>query len=215
MTICSILSILIGSILALYQIKIKRFFAYSAIVHMGYILLSISIGSYLSIYVSFYYLFIYLLVSLNIFTIYLVIYRQDKSSIKNLVDGVSILHSNFFLAFLFVIALLSVAGIPPLAGFFGKLYLFSLLIETGNYFLALYVVLMSVLSCAYYIRFIRFILFTEIINEQPITFILTITELQAYLISLLFIINISFLFFQGPILILFDNIFLNLIICLL
>lgn len=214
-TLCSILSILIGSILALYQVKIKRFFAYSAIVHMGYILLSMSLGSSLSIYVSFYYLLIYILVSLNIFTIYLVIYRQDKSSLKNIVDGISILHSNFFLAFLFVIALLSVAGIPPLAGFFGKLYVFSLLMETGNYFLALYVVLMSVLSSAYYIRFIRFILFTEIINEQPITFILPISEVQAYLISFLFIINISFIFFQGPILILFDNIFLNLIICLL
>jgi len=84
--------------------------------------------------------------------------------------------------------------------------------ETGNYFLALYVVLMSVLSCAYYIRFVRFIFFTEIINEQPITFTNTISELQAYLIAFLFIINISFIFLQGPILILFDNIFLNIII---
>lgn len=212
--ICSICSIFVGSILALYQIKIKRFFAYSAIVHMGYILLSMSLGSYLSVYVSFYYLFIYLLVSLNIFTIYLVIYRQDHSPLKNIVDSISILHSNFLLAFLFVIALLSVAGIPPLAGFFGKLYIFSLLMETGNYFLALYVVLMSVLSSAYYIRFVRFIFFTEIVNEQPITFIITITELQSYLISFLFIVNIAFIFLQGPILILFDNIFLSLIICL-
>ena len=213
-SICAIFSIFVGSVLALYQIKIKRFFAYSAIVHMGYILLTMSLGSYLSVYVAFYYLFIYILVSLNIFTIYLVIYRQDNSPLKNIVDGISVLHSNFFLAFLFVIALLSVAGIPPLAGFFGKLYVFSLLMETGNYFMALYVVLMSVLSAAYYIRFVRFILFTEIINEQPITFIITITELQAYLISFLFIINISFIFFQGPILILFDNIFLNQIVCL-
>lgn len=80
--------------------------------------------------------------------------------------------------------------------------------------MALYVVLMSILSSAYYIRFVRFILFTEIVNEQPITFIIIISELQAYLISFLFIINISFIFFQGPILILFDNIFLNLIVCL-
>lgn len=214
MLICAVFSIFLGSILGLYQIKIKRFLAYSAIVHMGYILLGMSLGSNLSVYVSFYYLFIYILISLNIFTIYLVIYKQDNSSLKNIVDGISILHSNFFLAFLFVIALLSIAGIPPLAGFFGKLYLFSFLIQTGNYFLALYVILMSVLSSVYYIRFIRFILFTEIINEQPITYVITISEIQAYLISFLFIINICFIFFQGPILILFDNIFLNLIICL-
>ncbi len=213
MTICSVLSILIGSILALYQVKIKRFFAYSAIAHMGYILLSMSLGSYLSIYVSFYYLFIYILVSLNIFTIYLVIYRQDKSPLKNIVDGISLLHSNFLLAFFFVVALLSVAGIPPLAGFFGKLYVFYLLVETGNYFLATFVVLMSVLSSAYYIRFVRYILFTEIINKQPITFVKPITRVQACLISFLFILNICFVFFQGPLLIWFDNIFLNVIIC--
>lgn len=212
MLICAILSIFIGSILALYQVKIKRFFAYSAIAHMGYILLSISLGSYWSIYVSFYYLFVYILISLNIFTIYLVLYKQDNSSLKNITDGVSILHSNFLLAFLFVIGLLSIAGIPPLAGFFGKLYVFSLLIETGNYFLALFVVLMSVLSCVYYIRFVRFVLFTEFINKKPIAFIKKITELQSLLIILLFILNISFIFLQGPILILFDNIFFNLII---
>jgi NADH-quinone oxidoreductase subunit N len=173
-----------------------------------------SIGSWLGIYISFYYLIIYLLVSINIFTIYLSIFKHDNSNIKNIVDIVYILHSNFHLSFIFIIALLSLAGIPPLAGFYGKLYLFFLLIQTGNYFIALYVVLFSVFSCIYYIRFIRYILFTDNVNEIPITYIHTITELQAYFIVILFFLNISFIFIQGPIIIFLDNIFIKALLCL-
>jgi NADH-quinone oxidoreductase subunit N len=155
--VCSLLSIFIGSIFALYQIKLKKFFAYSTIAHMGHIVLCMSIGSGLSIYVSFYYLIIYLLITISLFTIYLSIYKHDNTNIKNIVDIIYITRSKFHLSFIFAITLLSLAGIPPLAGFYGKLYLFQLLISTGNYFIALYVVLFSVLSCIYYIRFIRFL----------------------------------------------------------
>ena len=156
---CSIFSILIGSILALYQVKIKRFFAYSAIVHMGYILLSLFLGNWLGVYTSFYYLFVYLLASVNIFTIFLAIYKNDNSNIKNIVDVISILHSNPFLSFIFAINLLSLAGIPPFAGFYGKLHVFFLLLDTGNYFLGMLVVLFSVLNCVYYISLYVFYCF--------------------------------------------------------
>jgi NADH-quinone oxidoreductase subunit N len=210
--LCSFFSIFLGSILALYQVKIKRFLAYSAIVHMGYILLPISLGTYASMYVAFYYLFVYVLVSINIFTIFLIMYKEKGVPVRNIVDISYISHSNFFLAVLFSLAILSVAGIPPLAGFFGKIYVFSFLIETGNYFLALFVVLISVLSCAYYIRLVRFILFREKNDKLPISNYIHITEIQSFLLIFLFYINFFFFFLQGPLILIFDNILLSLLV---
>jgi NADH-quinone oxidoreductase subunit N len=206
------MSIFIGSILALYQVKIKRFLAYSAIVHMGYILLCISLGSYASIYIAFYYLFVYVLVSINIFTIFLIIYREKGTPVRNIVEVAYISHSNLFLAVLFSLAILSVAGIPPLAGFFGKIYAFSFLIETGNYYLALFVVLISVLSCAYYIRLVRFILFREKNDKLPVLNYINITEIQSFLLIILFFLNLFFLFLQTPIILIFENILLSLLV---
>lgn len=203
---CSILSIVVGSVLALYQIKIKRFLAYSAIVHMGYIVLSLSLPA--GAPVAFYYLIIYLLSSVNIFTMYIVIARQNNAPLVNITDIGPVLNSNFMLAFFFTVALLSLAGVPPLPGFFGKLYVFYLLIETGNYMLALALVLLSILSCVYYLRFIRFVLFTEVPGLRRIIFLKGIPRLQAFLISFLFMINVCFIFAQAPILLFLTNIIL-------
>jgi len=148
---CAIFSILTGSFLALYQIKIKRFFAYSAVVHMGYIVLSMCLGTWFGFYASFYYLCIYLISCINIFIIFLVICKYNKTTIKNIVDIVSIIHSNFHLSFIFVFNLLSLAGIPPLAGFYGKLFVFNILMQTGNYYIVFFIIFCSVVSCVYYI----------------------------------------------------------------
>lgn len=130
----ALLSIFVGTCLALYQVKIKRLLAYSAVSHMGFIFLAILIGSELGVYSSIIYLFIYLLININIFSILLVIRKYiNKVEIKNLVEFSSLFNSNFMLSFLFVICLLSLAGIPPLAGFFGKFYIFFLLISSGQY----------------------------------------------------------------------------------
>jgi NADH:ubiquinone oxidoreductase subunit 2 (subunit N) len=156
--ILAIFSIFVGTLLALYQTKIKRLLAYSAVSHMGFILLSILIGSEMGFLCSFIYLFIYLLISINIFSIIISIRKYlYKIELKNLVEFVSLFQSNFILSFFLVLCLLSIAGIPPFAGFFGKFYLFFLLTSSGQYLVALYVVLFSVLSCVYYIRLIRFI----------------------------------------------------------
>lgn len=99
-----------------------------------------------------YYLFIYILTSIQIFSIIIVIRRQFSFiKIKNLVEFVSVSHANFVLSFLFVFALLSLAGIPPMSGFFGKIFIFFALIANGQYLLALCAVLFSVVTCVYYI----------------------------------------------------------------
>ena len=135
---------------------------------MGYILLSLFLGNWLGVYTSFYYLFVYLLASVNIFTIFLAIYKNDNSNIKNIVDVIFVLHSNPFLSFIFAINLLSLAGIPPFAGFYGKLHVFFLLLDTGNYFLGMLVVLFSVLNCVYYISLYVFYCFWIILKNYQL-----------------------------------------------
>lgn len=150
---CALLSILIGSVGSLYQFKLKRLLAYSAIANMGYILLGFCSGSIIGCIASFYYLFIYIFMSINIFSIIVVIRRYPSFlKIKNLVEFVSLSHSNFVLSLLLIFCLLSLAGIPPLAGFFGKFLIFISLVNKGYYLLALYALLFSVLTCIYYIR---------------------------------------------------------------
>jgi len=154
----SIISIIVGSIGALYQINIKRLLAYSAIVNVGYILLAFIVNSAFNIFAAMYYLVIYIFISFNLFIILLYIRRYPlKLKLKNLVEFVSITHSNIYLSGCLLISLFSMAGIPPFAGFFSKLVVFTSFISGGHYLLALFAVLLSALICVYYIRLIRFI----------------------------------------------------------
>ena len=191
---------LIGSVGALYQVRFKRMLGYSAIANLGYVLLGFCSGSAFGCFSAFYYFFVYIILSLNIFSI-LVIIRRYPSNAKlcNLSEVVSITHSNFLLSLLLVFCLLSLAGIPPLIGFFGKFFVFMSLIFSGHYFLALYGALFSVLTCVYYIRLIRFILF-EKPEKLPVYYLLPISNIQAYFVVFISILNIFFFFFQGPLL---------------
>jgi NADH-quinone oxidoreductase subunit N len=150
----SIISIIIGSVGALYQYTIKRLLAYSAIANMGFVILNLhTLNGFSS---SLYFLIIYIFVSINIFTILLNIKRNDHE-IKNIVEFISVAFSNYYLSILLVFALFSLAGIPPFIGFFGKLYVFINLIEYGFYYTGFIIMLLSILICVYYIRLIRFI----------------------------------------------------------
>ena len=147
-----LISIIFGSIMSLYQIKIKRLLAYSAITHMGFILISLSLFSIEGLEAFLMYFFIYILLSLNIFSIILV-FRSNPNffKVRNIIEFSSMLKSNFFLAIVFALNLLSFAGVPPLSGFFGKFFIYKLLIDNHNFFIVLCLVLLSVLSSVYYI----------------------------------------------------------------
>jgi len=111
---------------AVYQTKIKRLLAYSAIANLGFILLGLSTSSFSGLFASLYYFVIYILALIQMFYILIIIRRQNSYlKIKNLIEFVALSHTNFSLSFLFMFALLSFAGIPPLVGFFGKLLIFN------------------------------------------------------------------------------------------
>lgn len=200
LVICGLLSILVGTILALYVIKIKKLLAYSSIVHMGYMIIVLSSGSKIGIAIAFYYFLIYIFTTINIFTIFLAIKTSYVYLFGNVTDFVYLKNSNKLLALITIVSLLSLAGIPPFMGFYGKLYIFDILISTGYYYICLILVLLSILSCVYYIRLIRFIFFNDKFDEQ-IGFQRKQSSYIYMFIAFCFFINIIFLFFQEPLLI--------------
>jgi len=192
------MSIIIGTILALYTVKLKKLFAYSSIVHMGYVLLALCLDSNLGGAISFYYFLIYILSTINIFIIYLVMKNTQVVVSGNITD-LAHLKNNKLLALMTIVSLLSLAGVPPFMGFYGKLLVFNILISSGNYIICLLVLLLSILSCVYYIRLARFIFFDDR-NYEPITFQKKISIYIYISIAIFFFLNFSFLFFQEPIL---------------
>jgi len=147
-----LLSMFIGCIGGLNQTKIKRLLAYSAISHVGIILLGILPGTILSLQTSIIYIIIYILISINIFTILLSIFKNSTIFITELA-GLSRLHP--VLAITFTLVLLSLAGIPPLAGFFSKYLVLVSAIDNNYLILAIISILGSVISGFYYLRIIK------------------------------------------------------------
>jgi len=206
----ALISIIFGSLMSLYQSKIKRLLAFSAIAHMGFIFMSLSLFSLAGLQAFLVYILIYSVLSLNIFSI-LLTFRSNPffSKIRNLVEFAGLLKSNFTLAIIFAFNLLSFAGVPPLAGFFGKFLVFQSLIDSSQYFLALCVVILSVISAVYYIRLIRFCFFNDFV-KIPTIFTITILPSHSFILILTFFFNLFFFFFQGPLLIFFTNLSLDL-----
>lgn len=153
-----ILSMIVGCVGGLNQTKLKRLLAYSAISHVGLILLGILPGTIFSIQTSIIYVFIYILLSINMFTIILSIFKNNTIYITELA-GLSRQHP--ILAITLSIVLLSLAGIPPLAGFFSKYLVLVAAIENNYLVLAILAILGSVISGFYYLRIIKWIYFKD------------------------------------------------------
>lgn len=159
---CSIASMIIGSFGALNQSLIKRLLAYSAISHIGYVLIAFASGTHTSLQALLIYMTIYMIMSIQSFSILLCLRKKlsgsDKSgvgkSVNYLIELVSLSRTQPVLGATFAISLLSLAGIPPLAGFFSKWLVFSSAIQSHFYLLAIIGVLTSVLASVYYLRII-------------------------------------------------------------
>ena len=154
----SIASMLFGAIAAIGQTNIKRLIAYSSIGHIGYTLAGLATGSNEGIQSSIVYISIYIIMNLALFSCLLMLKRNNEyyEEIEDL-SGLSKNHPLLSLSLLII--LFSLAGIPPLAGFFAKFYIFKAVLEQSMYFLAIVGLLSTVVAAFYYLRVIKIIYF--------------------------------------------------------
>lgn len=153
--VCAVLSIVYGSIGALNQTKIKRLLAYSGIGHMGFILFGVGIGSFESIQASLIYMIIYIIMTICVFSIILSL-KLTKTLIVE-VSGLS--RKDPVIALTLGLIFLSIAGIPPLAGFLSKWLILLAGVSSGYYLISIVVVLSSVIAGVYYVRLVQIIFF--------------------------------------------------------
>ena len=156
----SIASMIFGAVAAIGQNNLKRLIAYSSIGHMGYALTGLAAGTNQGIQGSISYIAIYLVMNLAFFSCMFMLRRNNEyyESIEDL-SGLSKNHP--LLSFSLLIILFSLAGIPPLAGFFAKFYVFMAVIEQKMYFLAIVGLLSTVIAAFYYLRIIKIIYFDK------------------------------------------------------
>ena len=156
----SIASMIFGAIAAIGQTNLKRLIAYSSIGHVGYTLAGLATGSNDGIQNSVIYITIYILMNLGLFSCLLMMKRNNKyfEDIEDL-SGLSKNHPLLSLSLLLI--LFSLAGIPPLAGFFAKFYIFKSVLEQSMYFLAIVGLLSTVVAAFYYLRIIKIMYFDK------------------------------------------------------
>ncbi len=156
----SIASMVFGAVAAIGQSNLKRLIAYSSIGHMGYALAGVASGTNQGIQSSITYISIYLVMTLAFFSCLLMLRKKNNyyEKIEDL-SGLSINHP--ILSFSLLVVLFSLAGIPPLAGFFAKFYVFMAVIEQGMFFLAIIGLLSTVIAAFYYLRLIKIIYFDK------------------------------------------------------
>ena len=154
----SIASMIFGAVAAIGQKNLKRLIAYSSISHMGYTIAGLSTGTNEGIQSSIIYISIYVVMNLGFFCCLLMLKRDGKY--YETVEDMSGLSKNHpMLSFSVLLILFSLAGIPPLAGFFAKFYVFMAVIKSEMYFLAITGLLSTVIAAFYYLRIIKIIYF--------------------------------------------------------
>lgn len=161
--LCSVLSISVGTLKALQQNKIKRFLAYSSIGHVGFLLIGFSTGTIIGIQSLLFYLAVYTVMMINIWSIIISLEIKNKryTQIKYISDLQGLYKTNPIMAYTLAINMFSMAGVPPLAGFFAKFYLLFSGLESSFNILVIISIIFSVISAFYYIRFIKVIFFDE------------------------------------------------------
>ena len=156
----SIASMILGAVAAIGQSNIKRLMAYSSIGHMGYALAGIATGTNSGIQSTIIYLTIYLVMNLGAFGCIFMM-KRENIFYENINDLSGLSKNHPMLALSFLIILFSLAGIPPLAGFFAKFYVFMAVIEMKMYTLAIVGLVTTVVSAFYYLRVIKIIYFDK------------------------------------------------------
>ena len=161
----SIASMILGAVAAIVQKNIKRLLAYSSIGHIGYALAGVATGAVSGYESSIIYISIYVVMNIGAFSC-LYLLKKDGQYKENISDLSGISKKHPLLAISFLIILFSLAGIPPLGGFFAKFYIFTAVLEQQMYALAIIGLLTTVISAFYYLKIIKTIYF----DDSVITF---------------------------------------------
>ena len=219
--ICSLFSLIIGTIVGLAQNKIKKLLAYSTISHVGFLLLALAINTQQSTASLIFYILQYTLTNLNTFLILIAFGYIAKNSLVKLLKSedrdiqfISELtgqfYSNPILSLSFTICLLSTAGIPPFLGFFAKQFVLSSALDSGYFFMSFVGIFVSVISTSYYLKIIKVLHqfpTNKVISIESNT-IYNITNVHSFIISTLTLLIIIFIL--NPSLILNSTLLLSL-----
>lgn len=164
------LSLLVGNLAAIMQTNIKRMFAFSTVSHMGFILLAF-LGSVIGVEAAIYYAVAYILMSLAGFGVLMVVSREGKEC-ENIADLAGLNQRNAWYAFVMLLVLFSMAGIPPLMGFYAKFAVLKALVAAQYgwaLWLAVFAVVMSLIGAFYYLRVVRTMYFDEKTDDAPLS----------------------------------------------
>ena len=166
--IVALLSMAIGNIVAIAQDNIKRMLAYSSISHMGFFLLGILSATPNGYSSSLFYVLVYTTMSLGAFGMVILLSRAGFEA-ERLVDFKGLNQRNSWYAFLMLLLMLSMAGVPPTIGFYAKLLVIQAVIGVNMLWLAVVAVLFAVIGAYYYLRVIKLMYFDEPEDQAPIT----------------------------------------------
>lgn len=189
----SFLSMMVGAFAALRQDNIKRLLAYSSIGNMGYVLVGIVAGGESGLAAVLIYLTLYMVMTAGTFGIIMCM-RRDGVSCDKISDLAGLSRNAPWLAYPLAILMFSMSGIPPMAGFFGKFFIFKAALESGNYILAVIGVLTSVVAAYYYLRIIK----TMFFDEPAEKFEGTIEMSRKIVIGLSIFVVMAFIFNPSP-----------------
>ncbi len=165
--ILAILSMLVGNVAAIAQTNIKRMLAYSAIAHMGFMLLGILSGTINGYSSAMFYVLTYVAMGLGSFGIILLLAREGFEA-ENLEDFKGLNARNPWYAFLMLLFMFSLAGIPPTVGFYAKLSVLEAVVKIGHTWLAVVAVLLSLVGAFYYLRIVKLMYFDAPVDQAPV-----------------------------------------------
>ena len=188
----SIASMLLGAFAAIGQRNIKRLMAYSSIGHMGFALIGLAAGTSEGVQGVLVYMAIYLTMTLGVFAVILSMRRQG-GMVESIDQLAGLARTHPAMAFFLAMLLFSMAGVPPLAGFFAKFYVFLAAIKAGLYILAVIGVLASVIGAYYYLAIIKVMYF-----EEPAEPFYSMPNELKLVLGVCGLFNILFFVYPGP-----------------
>jgi NADH-quinone oxidoreductase subunit N len=188
----SIASMLLGSFAAIGQRNIKRLMAYSSIGHMGFALIGLAAGTSEGVQGVLVYMAIYLTMTLGVFAVILSMRRGDRM-VESIDQLAGLARTSPTMAFFLAMLLFSMAGVPPLAGFFAKFYVFLAAIKAGLYLLSVIGVLASVIGAYYYLAIVKLMYF-----DEPVEGFAGMPYELKVVLAVCGLFNILFFLYPGP-----------------